>query len=111
MQPLLSFPGIHQDATGMVQAGSTLRRYAVHTLSQCGSCTLPASVQLHISKELCYVTMRMRLAHHQVVLPHTGVPPYDLEQLQAIESQLHQIPFSEQWQMPQPVGLSVYTSI
>lgn len=95
----------------MVQAGSTLRWYAVLILSHCDVCTLLASVHLHVSKELCYVTMQMRLAHHGVVLPHIGTPPYDLEQLQAIESQLHQTPFSEQWQMPQPVGLSVYISI
>ncbi|DBA82713.1 TPA: hypothetical protein ACH3X1_006947 [Trebouxia sp. C0004] len=81
-----------------------LRRYALHILSPCGFCSLPASVQIHVSKELCYVTTQTRIAHHRVVLPHIGMPPYDLEQMQAIESQLHQTPFSEQWQLPQPVA-------
>ncbi|DBA72663.1 TPA: hypothetical protein ACH3X2_010404 [Trebouxia sp. C0005] len=47
-------------------------------------------------------SIRMQLAWCKLAALCDGTPPYDLEQLQAIEIQLHQTPFSEQWQMPQP---------
>ncbi|KAL0052681.1 hypothetical protein WJX82_005986 [Trebouxia sp. C0006] len=49
-------------------------------------------------------SIRMQLAWCKLAALCNGTPPYGLEQLRAIESQLHPTPFSEQWQMPQPVA-------